>query len=710
MPKQRYDDEHRGPGVVDALPLSRCWTELQTVGDSWPMPSSLPPGMVQLAQTIPQAERDDWLRRQANSEEADRLIIDGVRSGGLPLWVRPIGEGETPVAPEAILEIDRAILAAGIYRPHNDRGWLFGRPLFVKRHDWGAFLAQIIARKGKRHDWKTAGQQGEGDSDLGWIVGLPPGWIDCFIAARRLYRRLAQACEGGDPAPWHHVQDKEYWGPHFGKEPDQYAFDRKLEERVAATFQRAFVGKELSPSWFDGSGFHLIPLDAFVSRERLHLALLDGGLEIDPLWPNEWQQWSGLGWALPYDQFAGWLASRNALASEGLPLSETELPLATIHPLFTNVPQTSSHLGGRVSLSEAVSWIAFDFALDAKRLERALRWERLANGDLQLAQRQLAAGVETLLSKAANGQVSLYARHLQSLGQKGVTTAKIDPLKLEDYRMFGGPHEDALYYGSGIRWRLDQPNASRLENSDRTDHFSNVTVNLAELLAAFRGPPSTVEALLMPIPVQLPEVGPVLGIEEALSWLANNRPVSGVEVWTNDAGDLQFRGVDGQPIESSATAPSLAASRHIYACDRLRLALSRGNLLAYVAPKNELLLAIPALYWNGEPQDYFGLTYRAKSQADPANGCPIMLDRRAFDRWRRSGDSPDTKGGIPANRQLNHEKIRDQAKAMKAERPQISLGAAAASIVADLPPNPTTGKPRDQRGIERIIAPLWGGK
>lgn len=64
---------------------------------------------------------------------------------------------------------------------------------------------------------------------------------------------------------------------------------------------------------------------------------------------------------------------------------------------------------------------------------------------------------------------------------------------------------------------------------------------------------------------------------------------------------------------------------------------------------------------------------------------------------------------MPANRKLNHAEIIGQAASMIAAQPGISKGSAAASIVADLPRNPKTGKPRDTRHIERMIAHLWEG-
>jgi hypothetical protein len=65
-------------------------------------------------------------------------------------------------------------------------------------------------------------------------------------------------------------------------------------------------------------------------------------------------------------------------------------------------------------------------------------------------------------------------------------------------------------------------------------------------------------------------------------------------------------------------------------------------------------------------------------------------------------------GKAPANRQLDHADIIGRAVALRAEHPDISLTSAAASIVAELPRNPTSGKQRAQRHIERMIARLWG--
>lgn len=97
-------------------------------------------------------------------------------------------------------------------------------------------------------------------------------------------------------------------------------------------------------------------------------------------------------------------------------------------------------------------------------------------------------------------------------------------------------------------------------------------------------------------------------------------------------------------------------------------------------------------------------------------------DMQGADLWVKSAhwaaflatleDAPSLKksgGKVPPNRQLDHEEISRHAAAMLAEQPGLSKGSAAASIVADLAPNPKSGLPRDARHIERIILHLWEG-
>ncbi|MES1984291.1 MAG: hypothetical protein V4461_04970 [Pseudomonadota bacterium] len=112
----------------------------------------------------------------------------------------------------------------------------------------------------------------------------------------------------------------------------------------------------------------------------------------------------------------------------------------------------------------------------------------------------------------------------------------------------------------------------------------------------------------------------------------------------------------------------------------------------------------PDIMWQNDPQSFsrefasFGDDPRATD-----GYLLIEVERVGLLGAYRDGD----RGIVPKNRSLNHDEIIGQAKSMLVAQPSISIGSAAASIVADLSPHPKTGKPRDARYIERMIAHLW---
>jgi hypothetical protein len=52
------------------------------------------------------------------------------------------------VASSALLEVGEATVVSGCYLPTHDRGWLYGRPFFVKIGDWLAFVTTVAADEG----------------------------------------------------------------------------------------------------------------------------------------------------------------------------------------------------------------------------------------------------------------------------------------------------------------------------------------------------------------------------------------------------------------------------------------------------------------------------------------------------------------------------------------------------------------------------------
>lgn len=149
---RRYGDKHRGPAVADAYELWHCRIDLAERSERWPSPPNLPPRMVEMASNIPEDQRADWLRRQANLEEVDRRISYAIRSGDLPIWVAPQGEPDRLVATGALATIDKRSINGGVFCPLSeehkseaDRPWLWERPLFVKWNDWVRFAPAVDA-------------------------------------------------------------------------------------------------------------------------------------------------------------------------------------------------------------------------------------------------------------------------------------------------------------------------------------------------------------------------------------------------------------------------------------------------------------------------------------------------------------------------------------------------------------------------------------
>ena len=64
-----------------------------------------------------------------------------------------------------------------------------------------------------------------------------------------------------------------------------------------------------------------------------------------------------------------------------------------------------------------------------------------------------------------------------------------------------------------------------------------------------------------------------------------------------------------------------------------------------------------------------------------------------------------TRLGRPS--EIDRDAVCARAGELREKHPDISVGAAAASLAVEFGPNPKTGKPWNTRGMEKIIAPLW---
>lgn len=570
------------------------------------------------------------------------------------------------------------------------------------------------------------------NGNSGWIKGLPAGWIDGHLAFDRLRRLLLERLDGCDPAPWHDPVNAEYWGPHFGQSPEVYTRAEKFSERMIAAFQQALSTGRLRASLFKGGVFRELPRSAFGSKSILRNALFMGPYDLDPFWPDDWQPWSGTGWAIPQSDFDGWMESGEAVSIEGLPVSNFADAASEPQSITQRPPSAGAH----VPLSEAVTWIAFGQALDADRFLRAIHWHRLCNGDLQAAMRKIEDAAAQLLKAGVDRQVTFIGRHVESYSDKGKRTEVIDALALRDYQQIMIDGHDHLYFGHGLKRQYRATNDTHLQASERRDLYMNVAVDRAALMAFFQ--PQARDAAAQPVQTDdgpivwddfgsesLPELQRLSELAsrdewwtwpEAIAWIgsrdANN--VATLRYW----GQEWFgRGGDRDPTIILG-AQAFMATQFCKSGREAEAELLNAIQCGHVGTSGRLSKGAEAT--DLQPSIWRGGTVVWHDGETVLVDAKQKLTAWAFDVALRRKDlvatfQPEGPGGVvaggnvPANRKLNHEEIIGQAATMIAAQPGISKGSAAASIVAELPHNPKTGKPRDTRHIERMIAHLWEG-
>lgn len=437
-------------------------------------------------------------------------------------------------------------------------------------------------------------------------------WIGAQSAAQLLRDRIAQALRGDNPTPWI---------PNNGKFNGPYSSDdvesNRLVLRVAAALQAALLNHELSSCLFDGQAYKALPAAAFVNNFVVLNGIMLHGLELDPLWPDEWQPWSGCSWVLSKSQFEAWLASDDAISERGLPPIASEEATNSVAQLEARQPSQRTY----VPLSEAVTWIAFGLALDSDRMTRTLSWGTLCDGNLAETVRRMSDAAEKLLDAGADAKIAFKGRLVAHRDENGALTSKIDADALNDFRQFDIYGKDHLRYGRGPRFTPDRARVVSYAHSARAELFTNVTVSRAELLSLFPDPREIRHPLLDPVPASLPDIGPTLRLDEAVCLLATGKPSDDIEIRYNSAGDFAI------------ASPQPPIEQYHHASRALHRALREGDLSSYVAPADAEPLSIPRYYWNTVDPVYLHPVYKGTAPHFRASNNAILLSRRSFDDW-----------------------------------------------------------------------------
>jgi hypothetical protein len=308
------------------------------------------------------------------------------------------------------------------------------------------------------------------------------GSISVHDAFYMLVERIDQATEDTDPAPWFEV-DRDTVQRRAGAYPARYIREEKRDHAAARMLTRALISGELSAYANEGHSTFDVPAwmwsETWLDRRthpdfRLHIRALD---------PEEWQVWHDARLFLNEAAFNQWLSSQDCRQPPQFepmpkPIDADTRPSPTAYRLPPETPF--------VSLSEALSWIAFGVSLERERLGRALKAEELGTD----APTKLKAAVRRLALQASGGGISARGRYVADLlsNEGGVDTKDIEPAAFSDFVAFHLPY-DGLMRGHGFLWEGELYALDRALGEVKSDEYRSVIVRRADLIRIFQSSP-----------------------------------------------------------------------------------------------------------------------------------------------------------------------------------------------------------------------------
>lgn len=146
---------------------------------------------------------------------------------------------------------------------------------------------------------------------------------------------------------------------------------------------------------------------------------------------------------------------------------------------------------------------------------------------------------------------------------------------------------------------------------------------------------SVVRDLLLPLPAALEGIGPVMGVDEAVSWTAFGKVNSDVIVTVHANGHVEYRDESGNVIPKSGPGSGKDRLENYRDAHKSVLrALQMGELIGYVQTEGGVTLSIPRLYWNSSNSKMIEVIYSGTATSDAGAGNPVLLARDSFFQWR----------------------------------------------------------------------------
>jgi hypothetical protein len=135
-----------GIAVADAVRLNECYHELcEAFAARNVVQGDEPLWTTQAYTSAPQNQ--DWVHAMNSKDVAVHYLRAAIINREITFWIRTAASEER-VDPNAIVTVDRKMLAAGYYYSmHNPTLGINGRPLWVKSNDWDAYRARVFAKR-----------------------------------------------------------------------------------------------------------------------------------------------------------------------------------------------------------------------------------------------------------------------------------------------------------------------------------------------------------------------------------------------------------------------------------------------------------------------------------------------------------------------------------------------------------------------------------
>jgi hypothetical protein len=172
---------------------------------------------------------------------------------------------------------------------------------------------------------------------------------------------------------------------------------------------------------------------------------------------------------------------------------------------------------GYVTLSEALTWVAFARPLDRAALNKELAGPAFGVG-IETAKLRLGKALASIMGAAAAGKVDMTGKRLPSdqSDPDGYKTVTIPAIDCQNYRQFDLTI-DGLRFGVGLAWLPDQSNRWEYHTPKRPEFFTQVAVRRSSLMHTF-------SARVQNLPANAQSKLPALAQSDLDTWWANLTP------------------------------------------------------------------------------------------------------------------------------------------------------------------------------------------